>query len=108
MIKDVRIKAIKELIKEFRTTNKNVHSLLDLKSLLDMDYIPHEMDVYEVNNSNYYKSMINGWTSHVEDSKHYSFYVEMIKDINNKVASEWIRVEHDKKDLLIKLHEILK
>ena len=108
MIKDIRLKAIKELIKEFKTDAKNVHSLLDLKSLLDMDYIPREVDLYEVNNSNYYKSMLNGWTSHVEDSKHYSFYVEMIKDINNKVASEWIRVEHEAPDLLIKLHEILK
>lgn len=108
MIKDTRLKAIEELKKEFKADAKNVHSLLDLHSLIDMDYIPHEMDIYEVNNSNYYKSILNGWTSHTEETKFYEFYVEMIKDINNKVASEWIKVQHDKKDLLIKLHEILK
>ena len=101
------IKTLKELKKDFKVIDKT-GAWFNLYSLISRDFIPDEMDLYEVNNSNYSKSIINGWTSHVEDSKHYSFYVEMIKASNNKVASEWVTIEHGDADLLIKLYEILK
>ena len=107
MIKDTRLKALQELKEEFKVNNK-LGAWHDIYRLLEMDYIPHDMDVYEVNNTNYSKSMINGWTSHTEEMIHYSFYVEMIKYINDKVVTGWVKIEHEKKDLLLKLHEILK
>lgn len=105
MKKDTRLKALKELKEEFEVVHQS--TLSHIYYLLSSDFIPNEMDLYEINNSNYSKSMIDGWTSHVEKSKHYSFYVEMIKASNNKVVSEWVKIEHEKKDLLIKLYEIL-
>ena len=107
MKKDTRLKALKELKKEFEVIAK-MSSWFHIYHLLGSDFIPNEMDLYEINNSNYSKSIIDGWTSHVEKSKHYSFYVEMMKTSNNKVVSEWVKKEHEKKDLLIKLYEILK
>ena len=105
-MKDTRLKALQELKEEFYTNNKH-RAWHELHGLLAMDYIPNDMDVYEVKNTNYYKSMIDGWTSHTEEEKHYSFHAEMIKYIDGKVATEWVKIEHRKKDLLLKLHEIL-
>ena len=106
MIKDTRLKALQELKEGFKAYNK-LKEWHEVYKLLEMDFIPNDMDVYEVNNTNYYKSMIDGWTSHTEETKHYSFHAEMIKYINDKVVSEWVKIEHVKKDLLLKLYEIL-
>ena len=108
MIKSERLEAIKELKKDFKAADESIYMLSELYRLLDADYIPYEMDLYEVNMIINSKSMLNGWTSHDEPNKYYSFYIELIKAVNDKVVSEWVRIEHDKKDLLIKLHEILK
>lgn len=106
MIKETRLKALEELKKDFKAIHQS--TLSHIYYLIGSDFIPNDADVYEVSNSNYSKSIIDGWTSHVEKTKHYSFYVEMIKAVNDKIVSEWVAIEHDKKDLLIKLYEILK
>lgn len=106
MIKDTRLKALQELKEEFRVDNK-LRAWHEIYKLLEADFIPNDMDVYEVKNTNCYKSMIDGWTSHAEEEKHYSFHAEMIKYIDGKVATEWVKIEHRKKDLLLKLYEIL-
>ena len=106
MIKDIRLKALRELKEEFKVSNK-LGAWHEIYKLLEADYIPRDMDVYEVKNTNCYKSMIDGWTSHTEETKHYSFHAEMIKYIDGKIVSEWVKIEHVKKDLLLKLYEIL-
>ena len=108
MIKDKRLEAIKELKEEFKAADKSTYNLSSLYQLLETDHLPHVAELYEVNNSSYSKSIINGWTSHSEESKYYNFNIELIKKVNDKVVSEFIKIEHDKKDLLIKLYEILK
>ena len=108
MIKEMRTKALRELENEFVLNDNGKRVIYDITTLLERDFIPNDMDVYEVNVSNYSKSMIDGWTSHVEDSKYYSFYVEMIKGVNGKIVSEWIEIERDSVEFLLKLYEILK
>ena len=105
MIKDTRLKALQELKEKFKVNNRKAWH--EIRRLLEMDFMPNDMDVYEVNNTNYLKSMIDGWTSHTEETKHYDFYVEMIKYIDGKIVSEYVKIEHEKKDLLLKLYEIL-
>lgn len=106
MLKNTRLKALQELKEDFKVNNK-LRAWNEIRGLLETDFIPNDMDVYEVNNTNYSKSMIDGWTSHTEETKNYSFYVEMIKYVNGKVVSKWVIIEHEEKDLLLKIHEIL-
>ncbi len=106
MKKDMRLKALQELKEEFKV-NGQMNTWFDIYELLRMDYIPNDMDVYEVTITNQSKSLINGWTSHIESTEYYKFYVEMIKNVNDKILSEWVIIEQDDENLLIKVYEIL-
>lgn len=75
MRKEMRTKALRELKNEFVLNANSTRVIYDIIVLLLADFIPNDMDVYEVNIASQSKSMIDGWTSHVEDSKYYSFYV---------------------------------
>lgn len=106
MKKNMRLKALQELKEEFKV-NGQMNAWFDIYDLLRMDYIPNDMDVYEVTIANQSKSIINGWTSHIEYNEYYKFYVEMIKNVNDKILSEWVIIEQDDENLLIKVYEIL-
>ena len=107
MKKELILEMLKKLRKEFETIGK-INTWCKVYNLIDTDYIVNDIDVYEVNNSNQSISIINDWVSHIELNIHYMLYVEMVKIVNNRVVSEWVKIEHDEKYLLIKLHNILK
>ena len=75
--------------------------------IVEMDFIPNDMDIYEVNISS--QSTIDYWWLGVTHwkSRYYSFYVEFVK-VDNKVVSEYVNIDLQDVDLLVVLYAILK
>ena len=106
MRKEKMLKELRKLQQEFKAKGKTkaYHNICDL---LEMDYMPKEMDIYEVNISSQSTSIIDGWRSHIEESKYYSFYVEFVKKLDNKM-DYYVNIDLQDVDLLVELYAILK
>ena len=106
MRKEKMLKELRKLQQEFKAKGKT-KAYYNICDLLEMDYIPNEMDIYEVNISSQSTSIIDGWRSHIEESKYYSFYVEFVKKLDNKM-DYYVNIDLQDVDLLVELYAILK
>lgn len=106
-MKTKTLNELKKLQRDFMAKKQN-NAYFSISELLRMDFIPNDMDIYEVNVSSQSTSIINGWKSHIENNKYYSFFVEFTKVVNNKVVSEYVNIDLQDVDLLVELYEILK
>jgi hypothetical protein len=107
MKKEKALKELKKLQREFNA-KEQTNAYFSITTLLRMDFIVNDMDIYEVNTSSQSTSIIDGWKSHIEESKYYSFYVEFVKAVDNKVVSEYVNIDLQDVDLLVVLYAILK
>ena len=107
MKKEKALKELRKLKKEFGAKERT-QAYFSICNLLEMDFIVNDMDIYEVNISSQSKSIIDGWKSHIEKSRYYSFYVEFVKVVDNKVVSEYVNIDLQDVDLLVVLYAILK
>ncbi len=107
MRKEKALKELRKLQREFNA-KEQTNAYFTICTLLRMDFIPNDMDIYEVNISSQSTSIIDGWESHIEKSRYYSFYVEFVKEVDNKVVSEYVNIDLQDVDLLVVLYAILK